>query len=195
MPIFYNATTPSTIKYISNSANAQMKDCFNGEVEINTRADTYNLDVWLDRPIGRFYVVATNADKFADAANLKDYKARIRYPLYYPSSLHLFDNTVSDVNTNVEREFSIEWVDDERVILGFDYALLNNSSNAGLDIQVYLISPSGEEYALTGVLNVPMKRGQTTYVIGDFINNDNYVDGNGGIKIDYRFEGEYNIYL
>jgi len=88
------------------------------EVEINTRADTYNLDVWLDRPIGRFYVVATNADKFADAANLKDYKARIRYPLYYPSSLHLFDNTVSDVNTNVEREFSIEWVDDERVILG-----------------------------------------------------------------------------
>jgi hypothetical protein len=79
--------------------------------------------------------------------------------------------------------------------LGFDYALLNNSSNAGLDIQVYLISPSGEEYALTGVLNVPMKRGQTTYVIGDFINNDNYVDGNGGIKIDYRFEGEYNIYL
>lgn len=192
--IFYDAGDFSSVNYRdSPQTSTLLKDCFNGEFDVDFSGGNRVADVWLSRPTGRYFIIATDLDKFDDAENLSDYKVRVSYPLYFPSSLRLFDDRVSDVEIGVEYEFSIIKLDDNRALLGFDYSLLNKSEHSGIDIQIYLINPQGERRTLSSVLNVPMKRSQNTYIIGEFLNND--TPYYGGLGIDYSFDGEYTIFV
>ena len=198
--LFYNATQFDHVSISSDSyeANTDLRDCFTGHWSIT---DSYaiskseNITITLERPVGRYTLITHDLDKFAETisseASLQDYSVVVTYPSYLPNSVNLFNDNVNSVATGVSYESPIKVQNDSTAILGFDYVMFTNSIDTGVAIQLSLKSPNGTLRRLTSSFNVPMHRGQNTNVIGKFLTGQ----VNSGFGIDFRFNGEYNIYI
>ena len=200
-PLYYDAVNFRDVTYTARYvADTKYRDCFDGWFNLSVptpqSADaTATLEVDLTRPVGLYTVVATDLDKFTKeylhGKSLSDYKVEIRYPSYTPYGLNILDNDVVQVSTSVKYNSPILVVNDNMAVLGYDYTLLNPSQEAGVQIQLYLISPDGTEKVLTQPIRVPMRRNQHTYVIGPFLTSM----AQAGLNIDYKYTSDYNIYL
>jgi hypothetical protein len=171
--------------------------CFAGFVDINfnQRTDNATIDVYLGRPVGSFTIIAENLSdivrELAPGTSLSDYHILTTFPLYLPSQLDLFTGNIVGTRSDVSFESEITaFGDNDEAVLSFAYVLLGSSTAGGVDITLTLVGPDGTKWPLTGVLNVPMRRDQNTYVFGRFSKPTP-----GGIGINYNFSGEYVIYI
>ena len=103
----------------------------------------------------------------------------------------MFTKQIVDSATGMSYLSPITPLGDDEAMVAFDHVLMNDRDNAA-QVQLLLHTPDGSVRALTGTLTVPLRRGQTTYVRGDFLT---VKGGGGGISIDTSFSGEFNIQI
>ena len=198
--LYYNPTDFSDVIMLPPTGQTNYsRSCFAGFTDVNfiASADSIDINLYLGRPVGSYTIIVENLSNLIRGINpgedISQYRIQTVYPRYLPSAVDLFTgNIVGTLSGGMEVSFESEIypVGNDRAILSFDYVLLSTSASAGVDLQLYLVDPSGTRYALSGVLSIPMKRDQNTYVFGEFTQ-----PAQGGIGINYNFSGEYVIYI
>jgi hypothetical protein len=199
--LYYDASRFDHVNYYEDAyeANSELRDCFAGhwnndnESFPSTKSD--NIYINLERPVGNYTLVTTDLDRFrstlSPGTDLTDYSVVVTYSSYLPNSINLFSDIVNSVTTGVKFESPIRVYNDTVAVLGFDHVLLNNSDDSGVEIQLSLKAPDGTIKKLTNSITIPMHRDTNTNVYGHFLTRQ----VSSGFGIDYRFDGEYNIFL
>lgn len=119
---------------------------------------------------------------------LKGYSVTAFYPLFMPSNYDIFRQKVTASIRGASYSASILPLDDDEARIAFDYVLMNHHDTSA-QMQLMLHTPSGDRIMMTPTVDVPLKRGQITYVRGKFLTSDI----GGGIDIDFDFSGDINI--
>lgn len=119
---------------------------------------------------------------------LKDWSVTAFYPLFMPSVYSLTESRVLDSSRGMKYDATIIPLNQDEAVLAFDYVWMNPQPG-GAQVQLVLNAPGGAQVTMTPAVSVPLKRGQITYVRGDFLT----AGAQGGLDIDFTFSGDFNI--
>lgn len=197
---FHNASGFDAIRYTGDYQGAHdMRETFEGMTTLSIGANGMMKDevcgITLHRPQAKYVFIATDLREFTeqtlapDNRSLDDYTVMGIYPLFMPSVYNMFTKRIIDSARGVSYLSAITPLDEDNALLAFDHVFMNDGENA-VQVQIALQTPEGVTHSLTSTLTIPLRRGQTTYVRGDFLK---LPSGSGGVKIDITFSGEFNI--
>ncbi len=200
--LHYDVTDFSSISNIRDQyeGNTDSRDAFatSSQFSIPSAYSTGDMEITLSlsRPMARYVIVATDADRLADkvakssdgARTIDGYTVIVRYPLYMPSNYSMFSQAPTDSWTGMSYEAPVERTSDSEAQIGMDYMWVNHHEGS-LQMQLYLRNPQGETVPMTSVFTVPMVRGRTTWIRGPFLTSTS----TGGVGIDPGFDGDFNI--
>lgn len=196
------------------TGDLEQREAFEGKVTVEvpeSYADNVTVSGTLNmaRPMGRYIFIATDFEKFYDETLtradkkkvswkelsigkkeelLKGYSILALYPYYMPSTYDYFQQKVTDSSTGIKYEASLVPLSDQEAKVASDHVFMNHHES-GAQVQLGLKTPEGKLLQLTDIITVPMKRGQTTYVRGNFLT----AGVGGGLDIDFEFSGDINI--
>lgn len=195
---FHNAERFEAISYLGDEYHGahEMREAFEGMVSVDTSMISEDADVdftvQLHRPVAKYVFIATDYGKFIEGKDPENHGYSVEgvYPLFMPSVYNIFTKQIVDSETGKSYRCGITPLNDDEAMIAFDHVLMNDRDNAA-QVQLLLHDPGGGVRSMTTTLTVPLRRGVTTYVRGDFLT----VKGGGGIKIDTSFSGEFNIQL
>lgn len=204
------------LPYLGDSDN---RDAFeaviNIDVESSIKADyALQRDVVMQRPMAKYVFIATDFQKFYDETLkkahgntlyqrpwgdlnmaqkeelLKGYSIVALYPFYMPAVYNMATSRVTDSWSDMNYEAALRPYGNTEAQLAMDYVMINHKESS-CQVQLALKDPDGRLTPLSGVINVPMKRGQVTYVRGEFLTNTM----GSGLDINFEFSGDINIKL
>lgn len=202
MPPFYDPTYFSRVQIIAANyrGNTDYRDGFRGKLAIDvTTPVTERQVVQMHRPMGKFELVTTDLSEFLDRetqarglstrASADDYRVVISFPMYYPNSYNAMEDNLENATTGVAFETGMTVTGTSEASLGFEYVLLNNISDSGVQARVDVYRPDGTRVAGSSTFTIPMRRNHHTMLRGAFLS----MDGNGGVGIDPGFNGDHNV--
>lgn len=206
---FYNDNDFNSIGLIEENfaGNTDLRDAFRGQLSLSVPEDgIVSGVVEMQRPLGKLEFIATGVNDFVAreqqgqpksgrATPAEEYTVVISYPAYYPSSYTAIDDRLESSSTGYGYSSAITLGESstDEMSLGFDYVMLNNVSDASVQVKVSIFDGNGVSVASTSTLTVPMQRDIHTIVRSNFF--DNNASGNGGVGIDPDFDGDYNVPL
>ena len=204
---FYDNSDFNSIKLIKEKyvGNTDMRDAFRGRISISIPTETSITEVvQMRRPMGKLEFVTTGLKNFlaneevrlklaGQTVSLDDYTVVISYPAYYPSAYNAMDDRLENSSTgySFSAPLTRNGDSDDETSLGFDYVMINNSSDEAVQARVSIVHKDGTQVAGTGMITIPMGRDYHTVVRGNFLTTK----GDGGIGLDPDFEGDFNITL
>lgn len=199
---FYDPTYFSRVHIIpaNHKGNTDYRDGFRGKISVDaTKALNECYVVPMKRPMGKFELITTDLSEFLDRetrarglstrASADDYRVVISFPMYYPSSYSAMDDYLENASTGVAFETKMTVTGTSEASLGFEYVLLNNIPNGGVQTQVDVYRLDGTRVAGSSMFTIPMRRDHHTILRGAFLS----MEGNGGVGIDPGFNGDHNI--
>lgn len=199
---FYDPSNFYSIKIIPENytANTDYRDAFSGMVNVTVGDDDMSAGVMkMTRPMGKFEIVTVDLSEFLDREtkrrNLKtrasadEYTSVISF-IYYPSSHVLFDDRLESSSTGVNFRTQLTVTGDSEASLGFEYVMINNNQDAGVNARIDIFDNEGTQVAQSTTLVLPIRRDHHTYLKGAFLRE---ISGGGGIGIDPGFDGDHNI--
>lgn len=196
---FYDTADFSSITYRRPyTGDSDMRDAFEGSVPLAVPA-TYQAassikgELTMTRPFAKYVFIATDYDKFLAEMNRRaavpdGYSTVGLYPMFMPAVYDMFTQKVTDSWRGTSYDASITPLGNGEAAIAMDYVMINHRESAA-QVQIGLRGPGSQLTALTGTVNVPLLRGQVTYVRGDFLT----ASVGGGIDIDFSFSGDNNI--
>lgn len=195
---FHNAERFEAVSYAGDEYHGahEMREAFEGMVSVNTVNVSDDgcvvATVPLHRPVAKYVFIATDYSRFCDGDGDKrdGYSVEGVYPLFMPSVYNMFTKQIVDSETGRSYLCGITPLSEDEAMIAFDHVFMNDRDNAA-QVQLLLHDPGGGVRSMTTTLTVPLRRGVTTFVRGDFLT----VRSGGGIKIDTSFSGEFNIQL
>lgn len=201
-PHFYNASDFNRVKIISDNykGNTDYRDAFSGDIKADTYSEaTEPYEVAMTRPMGKFELVTIDLSEFLDRetsrrslptrARAEDYNLIISFSYYFPNSYSLFDDRLENSASGVSFETKMTVNGVNEASLGFEYVMLNDISDAGVQARVDIYDPNYTHVAGSTTLTIPMHRDRHTLLRGAFLSELN----DGGIGIDPDFEGDFNV--
>lgn len=210
---FYDYTDFNRVHLVADSydGNTDYRDAFRGTVRVEAPApaeadtagsatgDVEPYVVGMKRPMGKFELITTDLSEFLERetvrrsltvrADVGDYRVVISYPMYYPASYSAIEDRLENVYTGMQFSTRMTVTGDSEASLGFDYVLLNNVSDAGVQVVVNVYDLGGARVAGSATFTVPMRRDYHTRLRGAFLSTP----GNGGVGIDPGFNGDHNV--
>lgn len=199
---FYDDSDFSRIRLSgeSHAGNTDMRDAFRGRIRIDTNAGAEGGHIIpMRRPMGKFELVTTDLSEFFDRettrrklstrATVDDYRVVISYPMYYPNSYSAPDDRLENSATGVRFDTRMTVTGESEASLGFDYVLINDIANGGVQLRVDVYDLAGTRVAGSSMLTVPIRRDDHTLLRGAFLT----LQGDGGVGIDPSFNGDHNI--
>lgn len=165
----------------------------------------------MERPQAKYVFIATDFEKFYNetltrfgapaeksrwemlsAAQkqeiLKGFSVIVRYPWFMPSVYDMFTQRVRDSWTDVSFPAEINPLNGEEAVVALDYVFMNHHDSSA-QVQLGLRIPDNSVIGLTGAITIPLKRGQITYVRGNFLT----ASVGNGLEVDFSFSGDFNI--
>lgn len=203
------------------SGNTDLRDGFRGRISVEAVKDEAEGDgdaggedgvgatkaakpvhtVLMRRPMGKFELVTTDLSEFLDRetvrrslptrARAEDYRVVISFPYYYPSSYSAMEDRLENSSAGVSFETRMTVTGVSEASLGFEYVMLNDTSESGVQTQVNVYDLDGNRVAGSAMFTVPMRRDNHTLLRGAFLS----LEGNGGVGIDPGFNGDHNLPL
>lgn len=182
----------------NHKGSNEFRDVFRGysfgEVE-GTESTTGIATVTMERPMGKFKFIATDADVFiktmqnkGSLLNMEDYKVIFRYNYFMPCSYNLVADMTADSWTGMSFESRMFTNLEDQVELGYDYVFVNdNGTTLSVCMEVY--DKDGSLLAACSPINVPIVRNKMTKVSGNFLTSKS----SGGIQVSTEYEGNFNI--
>ncbi len=131
-----------------------------------------------------------DGDSKSPVVDLKKYNVVFYYTGYMPSVFNMMDNRPCDSRTGVSFASDITLLDEHNARLGFDYVMVNGKESSVM-VAVGLFDEEGTRLSMTNPIEVPLKRSMLTTVKGGFLMQDT----GGGVAIDPKFDGEFNIII
>lgn len=202
---FYDDSDFNSISLIKNNyrGNTDMRDAYRGHLKVNAPEEGQLNDViYMRRPMCKMEFVTTGLKEFFDneeqrqgissrGVSAQDYTVVISYPVFYPTSYMAMDDHLEFSSSGYSFATELSLIEDnpEEASMGFDYVLINDSSDSGVQVQVTVFHSDGTQVGSTGMITVPMQRDRHVVVRGNFLTTN----GNGGVGIDPDFEGDFNI--
>ena len=199
---FYDPTYFSRVHIIPEhyDGNTNYRDGYSGKLTLDaTSPITERHVVQMKRPMGKFELVTTDLSEFLDRetrvrglstrASADDYRVVISFPWYYPSSYSAMDDYLENSISGVAFETTMTVTGTSEASLGFEYVLLNNIADGGVQTRVDVYRLDGTHVAGSSNFTVPMRRYHHTILRGAFLS----MEGNGGVGIDPGFNGDHNI--
>ena len=219
---YYDATDFRSIdlQYQTNyRACTDYRDSYRGSVQAISLEETIKVtapeeaDITMRRPQAKFEFIANDLSLFttrelarratraagraATAINLDDYTVRFYYINYVPVSYSAVSDRLVDSTTRLVFQSQLAELATGEVSMGFDYVLLNSGGTA-VHVQIGIYDETGEQVAMTPVVNVPLRRDHHTVLRGAFMTQDEPPGGNGsggGVGLDPGFNGEFNMWV
>ena len=199
---FYDPSSFSQIHIINGNydGNTNYRDGFRGRIRIDAFTGINNrYVVRMQRPMGKFELVTTDLSEFLDRetvqrrlttrASADDYRVVISYPNYYPSSYEAMDDRLENSISGMSFETRMTVTGESEASLGFDYVMINNIMDGGVQARVDVYRPDGTHVAGSSTLTIPIRRDYHTLLRGTFLT----MDGGGGVGIDPGFNGDHNV--
>lgn len=199
---FYDPTDFNRVHIIAGNydGNTDYRDGFRGRIRIDASAQTEERYVIrMKRPMGKFELVTTDLSEFLDRettrrnlptrARVEDYRVVISFPMYYPNSYSVMDDRLENAATGVAFETRMTVTGESEASLGFEYVMLNNIADSGVQTRVDVYDLSGNHVAGSSMFTVPMRRDYHTLLRGAFLSTE----GGGGVGIDPGFNGDHNV--
>ena len=180
--------------------NTDYRDGFSGTVELDTYSEASDpYEVAMTRPMGKFEFLTIDLSEFlqretrrrslATRASADEYIVVVSFPYYYPSSYSVLDDRLENSLAGVSFKTKMTVTGDSEASLGFEYVMLNNISDGGVQARVDIYDPNNEHVAGSTTLTIPMRRDHHTVLRGAFLSEQN----EGGVGIDPDFEGDFNV--
>ncbi len=212
---FYDTTNFNSItiagKYQGNSA---YREAFIGEQDINVAIDNADengvvkVDIPMERPFARFNILATDVKEYANiyfgqklsqsksgetpilkSIEYGNYHAEISYIGYLPYEFDVFQKRPVDSKTGVAFKDNLRLINNETVQLGYDVVMVNGKESSVI-VGFNIYDENNKLVSSVSNVQVPLKRGQLSTLIGKFLTNGTEPNGIG-IKPD--FDGEFNV--
>lgn len=211
---FYTTADFSNITYSDRDNYTGSNDCrdaFRGSVSVdvvhpdrfldNETLPSYTATADMQRPMGRYEVIATDVDDFLtrvatmrtrDGASdtrvdIADFNVIVRYNAFMPCSFNIFTDKPSDSWTGMSFGSKM-MLADEGMTLAFDYVLVNGSETT-MNINIEVYDKDGTMLSVTRGIEVPIVRSKLTIVKGEFLTSS----ASGGVTINPGYEDDYNI--
>lgn len=202
MGAFYEPSDFNRVHLIPENyrGNTDYRDGFRGRIRIDAATEVNGrYVVRMNRPMGKFELVTTDLSEFLDRetevrhlsarASAEDYRVVISFPMYYPSSYSAMDDRLENASTGVSFETRMTVTGESEASLGFEYVLLNNIMDNGVQTSVAVYRMDGTRVAGSSVFTIPMRRDYHTLLRGAFLT----MEGSGGVGIDPGFNGDHNV--
>ena len=199
---FYDPSDFNRVSIIGNNyqGNTDYRDGFKGEISLETFSEKHQaLEVIMTRPMGKFEFVTIDLSEFLDRetsrrslqtrATADEYNVVISFPYYMPSSYSLLDDRLEFSASGVGFVTKMTVTGDSDASLGFEYVMLNNGDDGGVQARVDIYDPVNTHVAGSATLTIPMKRDHHTVLRGAFLSQE----GEGGVGIDPDFDGDFNV--
>lgn len=201
-PPFYDPTSFSQVHIIPDNyeGNTDYRDAFRGKATIDVTT-TINGDntIYMKRPMGKFELITTDLSEFLDRetetrrlptrATVQDYRVTISFPGYYPSSYSAMNDYLENASTGIAFQTTMTVTGTSEASLGFEYVLLNDTPNGGVQTRIDVYRLDGTRVAGSATFTIPMRRDHHTTLRGAFLS----MEGSGGVGIDPGFNGDHNI--
>lgn len=199
---FYDASNFHRISIIGENyaGNTDYRDGFSGVISVSTYSESTTAHVVpMTRPMGKFEFVTLDLSEFLDRetsrrslatrASAEEYNVVISFPYYFPSSYSLLDDRLENSASGVSFRTKMTVNGINEASLGFEYVMLNDLDDTGVQARVDIYDPSYTHVAGSTTLTIPMKRDRHTLLRGYFLSEN----GEGGVGIDPGFNGDHNI--
>lgn len=199
---FYDPSIFSQIQIIRDNyqGNTDYRDGFRGRLRVDATPSVSDRKVVrMKRPMGKFELVTTDLSEFLDRetdirhlsarASVEDYRVVIAFPMYYPSSYTAMDDRLENAFMGMSFETTMTVTGESEASLGFEYVLLGDNPDGGVQTSVSVYRLDGTRVASSLMFTVPMRRDHHTILRGAFLS----MEGSGGVGIDPSFNGDHNI--
>lgn len=198
---FYDATDFNRVHIIADNyaGNTDYRDAYRGRIRVDASATEGSHVVRMRRPMGKFELVTTDLSEFLDRettrlnlptrAKAEDYRVVISFPMYYPNSYSAMEDRLENAAMGVAFETRMTVTGVSEASLGFEYVMLNDIADSGVQTRVDVYDMSGNHVAGSAMFTVPMRRDYHTLLRGAFLSTE----GSGGVGIDPGFNGDHNI--
>lgn len=174
------------------------RDAFRGYATgvVSTDANSMGTaTILLERPMGKFKFIATDADGFFQTMQdkgvlmeMKDFKVVFRYNFFMPCSYNLESDITADSWTGMSFVSRMFMNDANEVELGFDYVFVDDNGTT-LSISTEIYDEKGALIASSSSINVPIARSKLTVVKGNFLTSKS----SGGIHVSTDYDGSFNV--
>ncbi len=168
----------------------------------------------MTRPVGKVQFISTDVEEFLtrvasimqqqglfstpldknsfnallQSIDLSQFKVVIRYDMNMPCSYDMIYDKPSDSWTGMSFESNMERISDTEMLLGFDYAFVDNLGTT-LNMSVEVYNSKGELMSRSRSVQVPIMPSKFTTVRGEFLTSI----ATGGVSINPGYEGDdYN---
>ena len=171
--------------------------------------DPEEADIIMRRPMAKFEFIATDLSVFTnkelmrriaagrapEQIDFSNYTVRFYYINYVPVSYSAVSDRLVDSTVGLTFDSQLTELATGEASLGFDYVMLN-SNGTSVRVQIGIYDETGEQVAMTPVVDVPLQRDYHTILRGTFMSTDAPpASGGGGVGIDPGFSGEFNVWI
>ncbi len=219
VPPYYDVANFGSITYSAPyRGDTDKRDAFEGFIALDV-PKTIDSDfcvtgeIVLERPLAKYVFIATDFEKFYneslsrwnipiaapawDALSemqkdnaLKQYSIVAKYAWYMPAVYDIFTGKVTDSWSNMYYDADIKPLNNHEAAIAMDYVMINHMES-GAQVQLGMRTPDGQLIGLTSTITVPLKRGQITYVRGDFLT----ASTGSGLEVDFSFSDNIDIFI
>lgn len=137
---YYTVETLRKIKYNGEyTANKEEKDCFSNhkDIDLTQYSDvwnmTINMDMQLDRPVGKLTLISNDIEKYISKINSKgetiskadinSFTAKIIYSGYTPNGYDAYENKLNDASIGISYYSKFNIINENEAMVAFDYVL------------------------------------------------------------------------
>lgn len=177
--------------------SCDFRDAFCGQKVISLpRNDAQQLEVAVEigmmRPLAKFEIVASDLSEFVNAkgGEIGQYKAKIHYVGYVPSTYSLFAQRQVASTTGVIFESPLTKLSDSSLSLGYDYVFVSDNGSM-VTVRIGIYDSQDSQVSLTEPITIPIKPDHHTLLKGEFLMQN----ASNGVYIDPNWGGDYNIVL
>lgn len=200
-PRFYDPSAFHSIKidYDNYKANSDYRDAYRGRASINLGEEGGSFTIPMYRPMAKYEFVTTDLSEFLDKetqirglstrATMDDYKVKIYYSTYHPSSYNAVEDWLENSTTGVNFDTNVTITGESEASLGFDYVFINDIDDGAVQATIVVYDLQGNQVTQSNQITVPLRRNHHTLLRGAFLT----MDGSGGVGIDPGFNGDHNV--
>lgn len=186
-PAYY---TGAALNAIDNSATAQMTRPVGKMQFISTDVEAFLTriaSIMQQQGLLSVDTAQSSADLLRSKIDLGQFKVIIRYDMNMPCSYDMIYDKPSDSWTGMSFESKMERISDTEMLLGFDYAFVDNfGSTLNMSVEVY--NSQGELMSRSHSVQVPIMPSQLTTVRGEFLTSI----ASGGVSVSPGYDDDYN---
>ena len=200
---FYDPSDFNKVEIVKSKyqGNNDYRDGFSATITIVAPDEDTDkpVEILMTRPMGKFEFVTVDLSEFLTRetkrrslptrASAEEYIVVVSFPYYYPNSYSVLDDRLENSISGMSFKTGITVTGASQASLGFEYVMLNDIADGGVQARVDIYDPNMEHVAGSTTLTIPMRRDTHTLLTGNFLSELN----EGGIGIDPDFDGEFNI--